>query len=52
VFVNKKPLLTSADKDLCGDGRFVSGSRDVMAQGGGGGGIGIGTLVSAAGLLL
>lgn len=50
VFVNKKPLLTSGDKDLCGDSRFVSGSRDVIAVGGGGG-IGIGTVVSAAGLL-
>jgi hypothetical protein len=50
VFVNKKPLLTSGDKDLCGDGRFVSGSRDVIAQGGGGG-IGIGTVVSVARLI-
>jgi uncharacterized Zn-binding protein involved in type VI secretion len=50
VFVNGRPLLTSGDKDLCGDSRFVSGSRDVIAQGGGGG-IGIGTVVSAAGFL-
>jgi uncharacterized Zn-binding protein involved in type VI secretion len=50
VFVNKKPLLTSGDKDLCGDGRFLSGSRDVIAQGGGGG-IGIGTVVSVARLI-
>ena len=50
VFVNKKPLLTSGDKDLCGDSRFVSGSRDVIAVGGGGG-IGIGTVVSVARLI-
>ena len=50
VFVNKRPLLTSGDKDLCGDGRFVSGSRDVMAVGGSKG-IGIGTVVSVARLL-
>jgi uncharacterized Zn-binding protein involved in type VI secretion len=29
VFVNKKPLLTSGDKDTCAHGRAVSGSRDV-----------------------
>ena len=29
VFVNKKPLLTSGDKDTCSHGRASSGSRDV-----------------------
>jgi uncharacterized Zn-binding protein involved in type VI secretion len=48
VFVNKKPLLTSGDKDLCGDSRFVSGSPNVNAFGAGGG-IGIGTVASLAG---
>lgn len=50
VRVNGKPLLTSGDKDLCGDSRFVSGSRNVIAQGGGGG-IGIGSVVSVARLI-
>jgi uncharacterized Zn-binding protein involved in type VI secretion len=29
VFVNKKPLLTSGDKDTCAHGRAMSGSKDV-----------------------
>ncbi len=29
VFVNKKPLLTSGDKDTCSHGRAMSGSKDV-----------------------
>lgn len=29
VFVNKKPLLTSGDKDTCSHGRGMSGSKDV-----------------------
>ena len=29
VLVNKKPLLTSGDKDSCSHGRSVSGSRNV-----------------------
>ena len=29
VFVNKKPLLTSGDKDICSHGRAMSGSKDV-----------------------
>ena len=29
VFVNKKPLLTSGDKDTCAHGRGVSGSKNV-----------------------
>lgn len=29
VFVNKKPLLTSSDKDTCAHGRSASGSKDV-----------------------
>jgi uncharacterized Zn-binding protein involved in type VI secretion len=30
VFVNKKPLLTSGDKDTCSHGRAMSGSKDVI----------------------
>ena len=30
VFVNKKPLLTSGDKDTCSHGRVVGGSKDVI----------------------
>lgn len=29
VFVNKKPLLTSGDKDTCSHGRTMGGSKDV-----------------------
>jgi uncharacterized Zn-binding protein involved in type VI secretion len=29
VFVNKKPLLTSGDKDTCSHGRATGGSTDV-----------------------
>jgi len=30
VFVNKKPLLTSGDKDTCSHGRATSGSKNVI----------------------
>jgi uncharacterized Zn-binding protein involved in type VI secretion len=30
VFVNKKPLMTSGDKDTCSHGRAMSGSKDVI----------------------
>jgi hypothetical protein len=30
VFVNKKPLMTSGDKDTCAHGRAMSGSKNVI----------------------
>ena len=30
VFVNKKPLLASSDKDTCDHGRAMSGSKNVI----------------------